>query len=240
MRRCLASYIARPLMADSAKSALERMAYARVYVEIDVNWDLPEFQQKVVYEWIPLTRIWHPKSGSNSANVDVTVPKTALSPLQNCDSSLGKVEPRIVDCEAIRESGSGIGGLNNPGSSSKQYEGEVMQNQQMVHIDDFVTDSIMDGIVITDVSSPFQGSKVITKNAFAELGKGAGNSHAEGLETNMVLPVNLLAVESPRNVSKQLKGNGRGVTKCVDTYRQVEVNKLRQSARVRKPSAYLK
>ncbi|GAA0146191.1 hypothetical protein LIER_06204 [Lithospermum erythrorhizon] len=53
-----------PLMADSATSALERMAYARIYVEIDVNWAFPEFvplmddlgnefQQKISFEWIP-------------------------------------------------------------------------------------------------------------------------------------------------------------------------------------------
>ncbi|GAA0146352.1 hypothetical protein LIER_06331 [Lithospermum erythrorhizon] len=60
----IGSYIGKPLMADSATSALERMVYARVYVLIDVNWELPEFvplmddlgnefQQKISFEWIP-------------------------------------------------------------------------------------------------------------------------------------------------------------------------------------------
>ncbi|GAA0141626.1 hypothetical protein LIER_35422 [Lithospermum erythrorhizon] len=69
--------------------------------------------------------------------------------------------------------------------------------------------------------------------------KGVGNSHAEGLKTSTMMLVNLQTVESPANVSKQLKRNGRGETKSDDMNRQVEVNKLRQSARVRKPSAYL-
>ncbi|KAG9135979.1 hypothetical protein Leryth_015847 [Lithospermum erythrorhizon] len=58
----IGSYIGKPLVVDSATSSLERMAYARVYVEIDVNWELAEFvplvddfwnefQQKINFEW---------------------------------------------------------------------------------------------------------------------------------------------------------------------------------------------
>ncbi|GAA0148042.1 hypothetical protein LIER_36639 [Lithospermum erythrorhizon] len=60
----IGSYIGVPLIANSATSTMERMSYARVYVEVRADHELPdfvplvnnfgdEFRQKVVYDWIP-------------------------------------------------------------------------------------------------------------------------------------------------------------------------------------------
>ncbi|GAA0159737.1 hypothetical protein LIER_16445 [Lithospermum erythrorhizon] len=60
----IGSYIGVPLIADSTSSTMERVAYARVYVEVEATIELPdfvpltddfgiEFHQKVYYDWIP-------------------------------------------------------------------------------------------------------------------------------------------------------------------------------------------
>ncbi|GAA0143395.1 hypothetical protein LIER_04088 [Lithospermum erythrorhizon] len=197
----IGSYIGKPLVVDSATSSLERMAYARVYVEIDVNWELSEFvplvddfwnefQQKINFE-----RCFHGRAPLKRAEVVDT--KTRRFKI------VQKWQPKRIPNESKVD--------------------DVLP-QMLVVQQEIVEDVVVDRIVIGDKPDTGHGP-IPVKNAFASLDE----DDVELGKEDVILPLNVafevaLSIDSNPSSGKQLIRNGEGRKKA-------ELTKIRQSVR---------